>query len=97
MRTCAIVRRYPRIAAALWRETLMDASIFREWVLQCRTTRAYSRMAHLLCELRVRLKAVGLAEDDTFDLPITQGELADAIGTAPSMSTGFFRSFGPRA
>jgi CRP-like cAMP-binding protein len=39
-------------------------------------------MAHLLCELRVKLKAVGLAEDDTFDLPFTQVELADAIGTS---------------
>jgi CRP-like cAMP-binding protein len=73
---------HPRITAALWRETLVDASIFREWVLNVGRRDAFSRMAHLLCELRVKLKAVGLAEDDTFDLPITQGELADAIGTS---------------
>lgn len=60
----------------------MDASIFREWVLNVGRREAFSRMAHLLCEFRVRLKAVGLAEGDTFDLPFTQGELADAIGAS---------------
>jgi CRP-like cAMP-binding protein len=37
-------------------------------------------MAHILCELLVRLKAVGLAEDHACYLPITQGEFADALG-----------------
>jgi CRP-like cAMP-binding protein len=74
--------RYPRITAALWRETLVDASIFREWLLNVGRREAYNRMAHLLCELLVRLNAVGLVEDHTFDLPLTQGELADAIGTS---------------
>jgi CRP-like cAMP-binding protein len=62
---------YPRIAAALWRETLVDASIFREWLLNIGRREAYTRMAHLLCEFLIRLKAVGLAENGTFDLPIT--------------------------
>lgn len=74
--------RYPHITAALWRETLVDASIFREWLLNIGRREAYTRMAHLLCEFLVRLKAVGIAVDDTFDLPITQIELADAIGTS---------------
>jgi CRP-like cAMP-binding protein len=77
-----VCERYPRITAALWRETLVDASIFREWLLNIGRREAYTRMAHLLCEFLVRLKAVGLAEDDTYDLPITQVELADAIGTS---------------
>jgi CRP-like cAMP-binding protein len=74
--------RYPRITAAFWRETLVDASIFREWLLNLGRREAYNRMAHLLCEMLVRLKAVGLVEDNRFDLPITQGELADAIGAS---------------
>ena len=44
------------------------------------SAKAYSRMAHVLCELLVRLRAVGLAEDHVCDLPITQGEFADAVG-----------------
>ena len=74
--------RYPRITAAFWRETLVDASIFREWLLNVGRREAYNRIAHLLCELLVCLNAVGLVQDHTFDLPITQSELADAIGTS---------------
>jgi CRP-like cAMP-binding protein len=74
--------RHPRIAAALWRETLVDASISREWLLNVGRRDAYPRMAHLLCEFMARLKAVGLATDSSFDLPITQVELADAVGTS---------------
>lgn len=73
---------HPRIMAALWRETLVDGSIFREWLLNIGQRDATARIAHILCEFLVRLKAVGLAQDHTFDLPITQVELADAIGTS---------------
>lgn len=72
--------RYPRLTGALWRETLVHASISREWLLNNGQRDAYSRIAHLFCEFLMRLKAVGLAEDDTFDLPVTQIELADATG-----------------
>jgi len=74
--------RYPRIAAALWRETLVDASIFREWMTGIGRRESYSRMAHLLCEFFTRLDAVGLTQDHGFTLPITQVELADAIGVS---------------
>jgi len=72
--------RHPRIAAAFWRETLIDAAIFREWVTNVGRREGSSRMAHVLCELLVRLKAVGLVENHACDLPITQGEFADALG-----------------
>jgi len=75
-----ICERYPRITAAFWRETLIDAAIFREWVTNVGQREAYSRMAHVLCELLVRLRAVGLTEDHACELPITQGEFADALG-----------------
>jgi len=71
---------HSRIARALWRETLIDAAIFREWTVNVGRREAYARMAHLLCELMVRLQAVGLAQDQTCEIPITQGEFADATG-----------------
>ncbi|KAA0014645.1 Crp/Fnr family transcriptional regulator [Billgrantia pellis] len=74
--------RHPRLTAAFWRETLVDASISREWLLNIGQREAYTRLAHLLCEFLLRLKAVGLVEGDTFGLPITQVEMADAIGTS---------------
>jgi CRP-like cAMP-binding protein len=75
-----LCKRYPRIASAFWRETLIDASIFREWVMNIGQREAYNRMAHVLCELVTRLRAVGLVEDHSCNLPITQGEFADALG-----------------
>ncbi|RDI58052.1 Crp/Fnr family transcriptional regulator [Microvirga subterranea] len=74
--------RHPRIAAAFWRETLIEGAIFREWVVNVGRRDAYTRMAHIFCELLVRLKAVGLAEGYACNLPMTQSEFADAIGTS---------------
>jgi hypothetical protein len=65
---------------AFWRETLIDAAIFREWITNVGRRDAYNRMAHILCEWVLRLRAVGLVEDHTCDLPMTQTELADATG-----------------
>jgi CRP-like cAMP-binding protein len=72
--------RYPRITAAFWRETLIEGAIFREWVTNIGRREAYNRMAHILCEVLVRLRAVGLVEGHACNLPITQGEFADAMG-----------------
>ena len=72
--------RYPRIAAAFWRETLIEGAIFREWVTNVGRREAYNRIAHLFCEMLVRLRAVGLAEGHACNLPITQNEFADAMG-----------------
>jgi CRP-like cAMP-binding protein len=74
------LRRFPNLNDVLWRDTLIDAAIFREWMIGLGRRSAYQRMAHLLCELYVRMKAVGLVEEGTFDLPVTQNELADALG-----------------
>ena len=71
---------HPRIAAALWRETLVDGSIFREWLLNTGRREARGRIAHLLCEMVIRMNAVGLAPDNGCELPITQNELGDATG-----------------
>ncbi|MDW5377505.1 Crp/Fnr family transcriptional regulator [Halomonas sp. HP20-15] len=75
-----LCERYPRLTAAFWRETLVDASIYREWLLNIGRREAYSRMAHLICEFLFRLNAVGLVGGDTFNLPVTQTALADATG-----------------
>jgi CRP-like cAMP-binding protein len=70
----------PNIAAALWRETLIDASIFREWILNVGRREGVVRMAHLLCELQYRLEAISRSQDGTFELPISQSELGDCLG-----------------
>jgi CRP-like cAMP-binding protein len=76
----AAARSYPGIAAALWRDTLIDAATFREWMIGLGRRSARGRIAHLLCELLVRFRAMALTSDGTYELPITQAELGDALG-----------------
>jgi len=75
-----MIRQHPRLGAALWRDMLIDAAIFREWLVGLGQRSAYERIAHLFCELAFKLKMVGLGDDPIFALPVTQGELADALG-----------------
>lgn len=71
---------YPCIARALSQSTFVDAAIFREWMVGMGRRSAYTRIAHLLCEMGLRLQAAGLNRDGSYDLPVTQAELADALG-----------------
>jgi CRP-like cAMP-binding protein len=75
----ALMEQHPRIAAALWRCTLIDASIFRQWMVGMGRKSAYARVAHLLCELVVLARAVDLGADGIDHMP-TQEELGDALG-----------------
>lgn len=72
--------RHPRITRALWWESLVNAAIQREWTVNIGRRTALERLAHLFCELFLRLRAVGLAEGSTCPFPLTQLELADATG-----------------
>lgn len=71
---------HPALGKAFWRESLTEASIFREWVANIGRRDARSRTAHLLCELATRREAAGLGPRDTFELPMTQEQLGDALG-----------------
>lgn len=70
----------PRIVRALWWATLVDEGILREWLTGMGLRQAPERMAHLFCELLVRLHLVGIADDDGYDLPLTQQDLGDLLG-----------------
>ena len=70
----------PAVGRAMWFQTLVDASIFREWTLNVGRRDAKTRAAHMLCEFAVRLEAAGLGQKDGYELPMTQEQLADALG-----------------
>jgi len=70
----------PKISHAMWIDTLVDASIFREWIMNVGRRDARTRLAHLLCEFALRLKLAGLGQDSGYELPMTQEQLADATG-----------------
>jgi CRP-like cAMP-binding protein len=66
-----------------WFSTNLDAAIHREWAVSLGRRSAASRMAHLFCELLVRLRLVGQAEESGYDLPLTQADLAECLGLTP--------------
>jgi CRP-like cAMP-binding protein len=70
----------PDLAAALQRRLRRDEAIAREWIVCLGRRDGVERTAHLLCELRGRLAAVGLATEDSYEMRITQNDLADALG-----------------
>jgi CRP-like cAMP-binding protein len=70
---------HPSVGLAMWYETLVEGSIFREWVLNIGRRNARTRIAHLLCEFALRLEIVDLGQHTTYELPITQEQLADAV------------------
>lgn len=70
----------PSLAKAFWWSTLVDESVLRNWIVNIGRRNAYEAIGHLVCELYVRMKNVGLVTDHRFHLPLTQEEIADALG-----------------
>ena len=70
----------PNVGKAMWIDTLVDASIFREWIANVGRRDSTTRVAHLLCEFSLRLKVAGLGEETDYELPMSQEQLADATG-----------------
>lgn len=82
-RLMEISERHARLARVYWLSTNIDAAITREMALSLAQRSAISRMAHLFCELHVRLEIVGKTRGDTFDFPLTQRELSECLGLTP--------------
>jgi CRP-like cAMP-binding protein len=74
-----ITSKYPRLTRALWWNTLVEEAICREWLVNIGQRTALERIAHLFCEVYLRLQAVGLANSAGCELPVTQSELADTV------------------
>ncbi|UFX48791.1 Crp/Fnr family transcriptional regulator [Bradyrhizobium sp. 41S5] len=70
----------PSLVHTFWRETLIDAAIFRHWVGNLGALDAIRRVAQLFCELAVRLEFVGLLNQDSFTFPLTQADIGSACG-----------------
>ncbi|MFL6599700.1 MAG: Crp/Fnr family transcriptional regulator [Steroidobacteraceae bacterium] len=74
-----LTERYPRLTRALWWSTLVEEAISREWLVNVGHRTAFERMAHLFCEIFLRLQSVGLTHENRCELPLTQTELADTL------------------
>jgi len=69
-----------QLTQLLWADALVDAEVAREWLVAMGRRSALGRLAHLICEVCVRLKVAGKARRMTFPLPLTQSDLADTLG-----------------
>jgi CRP-like cAMP-binding protein len=73
-------RRQPNLADMFWRDTLIDAAMFREWIVNVGQRPAPARLAHVIVELRERLKVIGRVNGASFEMPLTQEQIGEALG-----------------
>jgi len=78
-----ITEEQPHLTRVLWLMTDIDAAIHREWAVSMGRRSAMSRIAHLMCEMLLRLQVVGRAEDASYELPLSQAELSECVGLTP--------------
>lgn len=78
-----ITEHFPHLTRQLWLVTLVDAAVMRQWMLGLGQRSALENMAHLLCEMYHRLRAVGLINGTAFTLPMNQIELSETLGLSP--------------
>ena len=76
----SLIDRNHQISHLLWRDCLVDAAIFRKWIVGMGRRTAYARFAHLVCEFAMRMHAVGLMKGNVCAMPFTQADIADALG-----------------
>lgn len=75
-----ITEEEPHITRLLWLDTLVDGAIHREWIVAMGRRSKDSHLAHLICELFVRLRAVNRTTGYSFHFPLSQAQVADVLG-----------------
>lgn len=75
-----LFERRPSVGFAIWRETLLDAAIFREAITSNGSRTVLARLAHLFCELYYRGRVAGLTKPGSYRIPIHQGQIGEALG-----------------
>lgn len=70
----------PALTRAFWWAQLVDEDTLRAWIASMGRRNSLQRVAHLMCELYIRARNVGLVDGGRFELPLTQEVIGDAIG-----------------
>ena len=73
----------PHLTRLLWLMTMLDSAVQREWVISAGRRSALARIAHLFCELFMRLEVTRQTDGNCYSLPLTQEDMADACGLTP--------------
>ena len=77
-----------RINRALWWAALIDVSTCRAWMTSMGQQTGERQIGHLLCELLARLQAVGWADNNSYELPLTQRAAAHHVERRPANGCG---------
>jgi CRP-like cAMP-binding protein len=75
-----LIRSRRTVGDIFWRDSLVDAAVFREWIVNVGQRAAHNRLAHLIVELRERLRLIGRVTEGAFAMPLTQEQLGEALG-----------------
>lgn len=78
-----VTEEQPHLTRLLWFSTTLDAAIHREWVMSLGRRSSLARLAHLFCELKVRLEIIGLVDGLSYELGLTQTTVAECLGLTP--------------
>ena len=76
----SMMHEHRNIARAMYTAQLVDEGIMRAWIVSMGRRSSLERVAHLICELYLRARTIGLTHDGDFALPLSQLVLADALG-----------------
>lgn len=79
----ATLNERPQIARALYIAQLVDEGTLRAWIVSMGRRTSLERVAHLMCELYVRARNIGLTDGSKLRLPLSQATLADCLGLTP--------------
>ncbi len=82
-RLTQLTDKFPHLTRMYWFSTNVDAAVHRQWAVSLGRRNAISKMAHLFCELLLRLEVVGKTDGSSYDLPLTQDQLASCLGLTP--------------
>lgn len=82
-RLTELTNSFPHVARVYWFSTNVDAAVHRQWAVSLGRRSAISKMAHLFCELFMRLEVVGMTDHSSYDFPLTQDQLASCLGLTP--------------
>jgi CRP-like cAMP-binding protein len=78
-----IMERHPSVAKAMYVAQMVDEGTMRAWITCIGRRSSSERVAHLMCELYIRARNIGLTEEAALELPMSQMMLADALGMTP--------------
>jgi CRP-like cAMP-binding protein len=79
----AIMASRPNVAKAMYIAQLVDEGTMRAWITSMGRRTSVERVAHLMCELYLRARNIGLTGDIRLEVPLSQLLLADSLGMTP--------------